>query len=323
MSGYDRVTDAVRRLDLESPDLTSIRTAAVGTARDPGDIRMGKDALGNLHLLLVSPAGFARMTPGLGPVFPASWDSLVSAEGSSFDVLDIMCTDERFLPTFHSLVGELLDRVDQSGREGIVELFEVIGSWRRAIETASKQIGRSLEVGLFGELLVLSKLAEIRPDDALMAWRGSDQHRHDFSLENAVEVKAYTGVGSPRVEIHGARQLDPPTSGRLTLVAFHLEETASGRTLEDLIRDASAVIPEQNLRRRLGENFSGAAGELRHFEVLEVKIFDVDERFPGIRESQLAPHALSGVENLRYTLILDTCPPPLENVGLADVLREL
>lgn len=323
MSGYDRVTDAVDRLDRENPDLTSIRTAAVGNANDPADIRMGKDALGNLHLLLVSPAGFARMPPGLGPVFPASWDSLVSADGGRVDVLDITCTDVRFLPTFHSLVGELLDRVDQTGRKGIAELYEVIESWRRAIDSASRQISRSLEVGLFGELLVLAELASLRPDDALAAWRGTEQHRHDFSLENAVEAKAYTGVGSPRVQIHGARQLDPPAVGRLTLVAFHLEEAATGRTVDDLVRDASTVIPEQHIRRRLSEDFTYDIKDPRHFEVLEVKIFDVNDQFPGIRESQLAPHALSGVENLRYTLLLDTCPPPLDSVSLADILREL
>ncbi|MGO1472462.1 MAG: PD-(D/E)XK motif protein [Flaviflexus sp.] len=321
MTGYDRVRQAFEALDGASAGRESMQTIAIGSTADPGDIRLGKDDAGNIHLLIVSPPGFARLEPKLGPVFPAEWESLVSKQGEEIWFLNIGCKDRRLLHTFHSLVGELVDRVEKSGRRGVIELFEVIESWRRALERASRQLSRSLEIGLFGELLVLQELASIRPEDALRAWRGVDNYRHDFSLRNAVEVKAYTGAASPSVQIHGVRQLDPPLSGALTLVTFHLEEMDSGRSLEDLIDEIGQVLPISLIREKLEGDLPSK--ELRRFEVVEQRIYEVDNSFPGIRESASPAHSLLGIDELTYRLLLDVCPPPNKQTSLTEILQGL
>lgn len=321
ITGYDRVRQAFEALGGESPGWDTMPTVSIGGGENPGDIRLGKDETGDIHLLIVCPPGFARVEPKLGPVFPSLWESLISDQGEEIWFLNISCRDRRLLHTFHSLVGELIDRVEESGRRGIVELFEVIESWRRVLERASRQLSRSLEIGLFGELLVLRELVRIRPEDALPAWRGVENYRHDFSLKNAVEVKAYTGAASPSVQIHGSRQLDPPPLGTLSLITFRLEEVDSGQTLDDLILEIGRAVPVSLIYEKLQGDLPSK--ELRRFEVLEQRIYDVNSAFPGIRESALPAHSLLGIDELSYRLLLDACPPPNQHVTISDILQGL
>lgn len=322
MSGYDRVSRAFDLLAGGSPGWDSIQTTPIGAPEAMDEVRLGKDSSGYLHLIITSTSNHAQEDPRLGSTFPSNWETLISQDGSEIGVLDITCIDKSYLPTFQSLIGELLDRIAGSGRPAIIEFFEVVQAWRRTIQGAGKELTRSVEVGLFGELSVLLEMARLRPNDALEAWRSTENYRHDFNLENSVEVKTFTGSGRPRVEIHGARQLDPAPNGSLTLVAIHAEETASGQTLDDLIAEIAVIIPRHLIEARLAEDYVPGGKTLRRFGIIETTIYFVGDDFPGIRESQLPAHALLGVDDLKYKLLLDVCPDPMQ-VELSDVLKEL
>lgn len=322
MSAFDRVSRGFTLLEGKKPSWNSIQTVSIGPGWTPNDIRLGKDSSDNHHLLLLSPESFAQTDPRLGPGFVAQWDSLVAEDGAEYTILDITCLDNRFLSTFRSLIGELLDRVEENRSQGIIELFEVIELWRQTIASAAQKITRSVEVGLFGELYVLLEMAKLRPDDALESWRALDGFRHDFSLTNSVEVKTFTNADNPRVEIHGAKQLDSPPFGALALVAIGVEESLKGQTIEDLIEEISMYLPSQVIRERIRSAHVASFPDLRRFAVMGIRIYDVDDAFPGIRESLLPAHTLLGVEKLTYSLALDVCPPPRE-IDLSDLLMEL
>ncbi len=255
----------------------------------------------------------------------AAWVESDGGDGGDGTWLDVTCTDARLLRTFLSLIGEMLDRSDESGRPCIDELSEVLEDWRAAISRARREIARASAIGVFGELVILEKLAISDPMAALSAWKGREGHRHDFARTNALEVKTFSGTGSPTVTIHGLRQLDPPTSGRLHLVAMRIVEEDAGDSLGDLIDRITALgIPRETLARSLGDDAPEIEDRRRRFTLEEVRLHAVGDGFPGIRESALDPSALSGVDSLSYRLNLDACPGGSLDPGQLDrILEEL
>lgn len=323
MSGYARTENAFAQLRNSIATEGASASLPLGAAGRLKDAILVKDHLGLYHLLTRLPEGRKPFDVPLGRVLKAAW---VESDGDGGDGtwLDVTCTDARLLRTFLSLIGEMLDRSDESGRPCIDELSEVLEDWRAAISRARREIARASAIGVFGELVILEKLAISDPMAALSAWKGREGHRHDFARTNALEVKTFSGTGSPTVTIHGLRQLDPPTSGRLHLVAMRIVEEDAGDSLGDLIDRITALgIPRETLARSLGDDAPEIEDRRRRFTLEEVRLHAVGDGFPGIRESALDPSALSGVDSLSYRLNLDACPGSLDPGQLDRILEEL
>lgn len=295
----------------------------IGPDRDINEARLAKDHDGVIHLLVTLPHGRTRFAPPLGSVLPATW--LEEDEGlADQSSLDVRSTDASLTPTFLSLIGEMLSRVDDSGGACIDELMRVLASWREALARERRGLSRERAIGLFGELVVLSRMAEIDPARARAAWRGKDGYRHDFFLHNALEVKAYMGTESPAVEIHGAHQLDPPLNASLHLLAIRLEENDDGRTIDDLIQEIdSHGLPRGLLFERSTDADPVISDGTMKFIVASERLFHVTERFPGMRYSTLGETAFEGISHLRYSLLLDACPDAIDPSHLSEVLKRL
>ena len=217
----------------------------------------------------------------------------------------------------------MLDSVGESGVDAYIELNRVLASWRKALRLENRSVDRQAVIGLFAELTVLLRMAEQDPDAALHAWRGPEGHRHDFSRTNALEVKGYTNEAST-VTIHGLRQLDPPPSGDLHLLAMRLEESTAGRTLADLIEelDGRGISVDMLEQRCDSQEPLFSDSEIR-LHILSGRVFHVGSDFPGLRESRLSPQALKGVDRVAYTLHLDACPNELNEGDVRRVIHEL
>lgn len=321
MRGHSRVQNAYELLrEVNVPEGESA-SAALGPSGRIRDAILVKDHVGLIHLMARLPAERETFDVPLGRVLRATWITH-GHEGATW--LDVACLDARLLRTFLSLIGEMLDRSDESGRPCMDELTEVLESWRTALARARSVMDRNRMIGMFGELTILERLARHDPQAALSAWLGRKGGRHDFSRTNALEVKTLAGSGSPMVTIHGDAQLDPPTDAQLYLVAFRITDSASGESVDELIEMIVVHgVPREEIIRSLGDDAPGEEDRSRRFEIEETRLHHVGEDFPGIRASRIDPSVLRGVSDLNYQLTLDACPGELDPSQLDRVLEEL
>lgn len=321
--GHSRVQTAYELLRDEHVPEGESASAALGPSGRLRDAILVKDHVGLIHLMAHLPAERERFEVPLGRVLRAVWVDTKGPQGTTI-WLDVACLDARLLRTFLSLIGEMLDRSDESGRPCIDELTEVLESWRAALARARGAMDRNRVIGIFGELTILERLARRDPQAALSAWLGRRGGRHDFSRTNALEVKTLSGSGSPMVTIHGDAQLDPPTDALLHLVAFRITDSASGESVDELIeRVSSHGVPREEIIRSLGDDAPGVEDRARRFEIEETRLHFVTEDFPGIRASRIDPSILRGVSGLNYQMTLDSCPGQLDPSQLDRVLEEL
>ena len=321
--GHTRVQKAYEQLRAERVLEGESVSTVLGSAWRLQDALLVKDHVGLIHLMTRLPEDRERFDVPLGRLLRAAWIT-TSEDGGRRDWLDVVCTDARLLRTFLSLIGEMLDRSDESGRPSIDELAEVLESWRAALARERTAMDRNRLVGLFGELTVLERLAARDPQAALSSWKGRQGAVHDFSRTNALEVKTLVGDGSPAVTIHGEHQLDPPSSGALHLVAFRIADSADGESLEELTaRIAEHGVPHEDVLRTLGDDAPGIEDRQRRFAIEAIRLHEVTDDFPGLRSSRLSPETMRGVSHISYQLSLDACPGQLDPDQLDAVLENL
>jgi hypothetical protein len=321
--GHARVQAAYELLKNRQVAEDESVSAVLGPSGRLRDALLVKDHVGLIHLLARLPEGREQFDVPLGRVLRASWVE-TPHEGGSAIWLDVVCQDARLLRTFLSLIGEMLDRSDETGRPSIDELVEVLESWRAAIARARTAMDRNRAVGVFGELTILEQLARRDPQKALASWKGRSGHRHDFSHRNALEVKTLTGAGTPEVTIHGESQLDPVEGSALHLVAFRIVEDPSGQSLEELSDQIAAHgVPREEIARTLGDDAPSAEDRNKRFSIEQTRLHRITDEFPGLRASRLDPSVLRGVSEIVYQLNLDSCPGELDPQDLDRVLEEL
>jgi len=319
--GHVRVAAALANLAAQQPSLAALALSAVGGDHDVHEVALAKDSAGRIHLLIRQDLDQARFTPAFGDSLSVGWIDDPSGEAAGF--LDVTCVDERLLDTFTSLAGEMLDRVDQSSSSALTEFRRVVEDWRKVLNRAVRQVSRNQIVGLFGELIVLERLARVDPLRAMAAWRGREGYHHDFALTNAVEVKTYVTAHAPRVEIHGAYQLDPPQNATLHLVTLRVEFNESGRTVADVVESiVSLGVDRETLLGRSHEDAPLVLDETYRLAIADERLYEVGPDFPGIRASRVGS-ALDGVDRLRYGLLLDACPGRIGETALEEVLAAL
>lgn len=322
---YLRIKEANQRLLKASSSAGESTTLPVGPPHALSSARLSRGPAGELQILIDLPAGRAPHSVNVGQVLRADWVELASEESAHSSLgtaLMLTCADQRLHPTLISLIGEMVDRAEKTGRPCIDELNDALASWRAILAEAASSSRRGPLIGVFGEIVILQRMARLDPMAALDAWKGPDGAPHDFQRRNAVEVKTFSSTGAPVVTIHGPTQLDPPQGGSLHLAALRVEEGEDGQTLDELIDATAALgIPRQTLLKRAREAEVPLEG--KRLVVSTIRLFRVDEEFPGIRESTMTFQQKLGIENLQYSLQLDACPGEMDSEQLDAVLQGL
>lgn len=320
--GFSRVEAALKALLQESPTLEISKARRLGPDWNMREALLVLDYAGQLSFVVERPEGLPHLEPGLGESLPVSW--IARSSDSARERIKIDCPDPALRMTFLSLVGEVLDRVEVTRDSVYLEVSKVVQDWRRALRAARSKLSRQGLIGLFGELTVLRELITKRGVACVSLWRGPDGHRHDFALQNALEVKTFSGTGSPTVTIHGVYQLDPPAGHDLHLVSLRVEESSDGETIADIVQsleDAGANIGV--LRGRTDDDAPLEVDKELRLVVTDRRLHHVGDAFPGIRASRLDEMSMKGVDRLTYQLLLDACPPPLPESDYDKVLEAL
>lgn len=321
-TGYERVQRAFIQLrEGGAPRPKHLLRVYVGS----GDQRweesiIALDEHGRFHLLVRLPEGAERFTLETSEVLSCHWETL---EGRQW--LDVICMSARMLPTFTSLVGEMLDRAENSDQPAIEELRKVLESWRSALARAQKEASREVQSGFFGELSVALQIAQLSPSGLERVWKGPARELHDFAERNAVEVKTYRTLGAPIVTVHGVDQMDPPPSGDLHLIAYRVQEDPSGITVQELADELEKIGVSGHFVNSAFDavGLSRLSDDGLRLTASAPRVHLVGEDFPGLRRSRLEQEHLHGVDRVQYGLVLDACPGQLPDEALGTVLEQL
>ncbi|MEI5011484.1 PD-(D/E)XK motif protein [Streptomyces sp. PmtA] len=296
-----------------------------------GPLSVAVDHDGHRHVLMPVPSQ-RKLRPGLdGPVLRLRKRALEDQETYQ-TYADLVCLRDDLSDLFTELCVDVLEATAEQPGNPVKALYHVLDRWRALFRTRGELLGPEQLAGLFGELIVLSRLLEADPS-AHRLWRGPEGHRHDFSSSTvAVEVKASTQAGSRRMRVHGLDQLEEPAGGMLWLAWFRLARTeATGGTavttmVERVLRlcdDESALL---DLLARTGYRLSDTDRYAdARFSVEEERWYRVDADFPGLTSRALATAGVRvSVHDVEYTVDLpDATPVPLEPGQVGRVIDTL
>lgn len=197
-------------------------------------------------------------------------------------------------------------------KEAVVALGGRLSAWQTCLKLRREGFGQERMMGLYGELVLLERLASVVGlDRAIASWTGPERRLHDFETAGAaIEVK--TSVG-PRGMVHvgSLDQLDPSGLQTLSLCRVVLVPDERGRDLSQLVvrvRQAADSLGAA-VRRALDQRLlmSGYidldAGSARfdRFGVHGVEAYDVGGDFPRLTRETVGVAVVSAEYRLDVT----------------------
>lgn len=204
-----------------------------------------------------------------------------------------------------------------------------VGAWQEFMRKGSMPLSAENEVGLVGELKLLSRLVEegIPVNIAVNAWTGpTTDGLRDFALgAGAIEAKTTISSNGFVAKIGSLEQLDDTHCKPLFVAALKFSLVETGQTLPELVTDVSEIISVDpyalvELENRL-LSASYLASHVHHyhrrFSHREEKILLVDEDFPAITHGNVK----TGVIRARYEINIEQLLN--RDIGLSTALKNL
>lgn len=141
-------------------------------------------------------------------------------------LLEVSTVSRALYRSFFRLLSDILTAV-VDGAHPIAALEASVAEWRALLQ-APDLMSEQRQAGLFGELIVLDRLAGVIGERALDAWTGPASQSHDFRLgDREFEVK--TTAGTRRVHIiNGVTQLVASPGCTLHIVSIMLAHGGTG-----------------------------------------------------------------------------------------------
>jgi hypothetical protein len=211
---------------------------------------------------------------------------------------------------------DVIDAIVAQRRDPWSAVAATVRNWQSAWKPIRQEMSTAVQIGLFGELLVLNSLMiRCLGATAIDQWRGPEAERHDFVGDRLhLEVKT-TRKSRPEHEISRLDQLRVAAECRLLLVSVQLEQSVGG--IETLATKVDATVESLRAHPAALDAFMAKianvgwseemrdSGELLRFNVGDVFVYDVGDEFPRLPDDFTPP---SGVVALRYTVDLANVP---------------
>lgn len=275
-----------------------------------GQLLLGADTKGRRHVLAPIPEDYAYVPLKGAAIELTEWRHPESQER----FLDLVCHSEPLGQVFSLLADNVVERIQRGQRRPHVAILASLDEWKRLLRPA-RELSEEAARGLYGELVVLKRLAERNPVFAVEAWTGPSRRVHDFTTPRGdLEVKT-SARETREVEISSLGQLDRVGGVPLVLVRVHVASSPRGQSLGDMVEDLVAI---GCLRAVLVEHLEAAGFLLgvdqdnHRFVALEQPLaWPVDDGFPGLRSSDLPPERGAAITRLSYTLDLVGAPGDL------------
>lgn len=214
------------------------------------------------------------------------------------------------------VANKVLHAIRIEGRDPAVSVERIIDDMRAALRPLVPDLGTTEQIGLFGELWVLSNiLLPTLGTRACHLWSGPESERHDFVGQGVhVEVKTTTR-SEPKHEISRIDQLRAPVGKRLLFVSVMLEKSLGGdETLADRVdeireklgTDGHAIDVFDSRLAQLGWHEGlRQTGALLRFTFRDVHVFEVAGTFPRLPDDYVPP---LGVTGIKYSINVGSLP---------------
>lgn len=276
------------------------------------------DQAGLLHLLIPVSQGSTGSPPADLNGLKVRHRRLESGE-----VLDLSAPPSHE-QVFTPFCNEIIDAVVRQSREPWKAVAAIVRAWQSAWKPSRQAMDKIVQVGLFGELMVLrSLMIPTLGPAAVYQWSGPDSERHDFVGDKLhIEVKT-TRKSRQEHEISRLDQLHTPAGCQLLFVSVQLEETIGGSeslaslvdAVIDLLRgDVAALDLFMTKITNMGwSDELRNSGELLRFFVRGAEVYAVDDDFPRLPEGFSPP---SGVVSVKYVIDLANLP----SLGMDEVV---
>jgi hypothetical protein len=314
LSGADGPPDGLRLLPLD-------------VMAPAGAVCAGRDAVGDVHLLVPVPPGSPVSADQRSEVVEVvERELLVGGKRQLF--VDLACRSRDLDDVFERLAVEVCEHIAETPEKALTVPGRVLSRWRQLLEMRLRALGANQTAGLFGELHVLEQTVLADPARRVDHWQSDPRAVHDLRRGNvAIEVKTTTARTGRVVEIHGLTQLEPPESGTLYLAFLRIEKSPRGRTIDEVL----ARLTDQGAD---GARIAGVAASVgftagdpasTRFVVSEERWYRVDPAFPRIvPQTLISGHLPDGVTKINYSADLGgSSPLPLSDDERAQVLEGL
>lgn len=281
---------------------------------------VGVSADGRLHLLLAIDVAPQNLPPDL-----QSLQVRVLEGGQTWLDVTARSHHEELLTL---VANKALHAIRVEGRDAAVSVERIIDDMRAALRPLAPDLSTAEQIGLFGELWVLSNvLFPTLGSRVCHLWSGPESERHDFVGQGVhVEVKTTTR-SEPRHEISRLDQLKAPVSKRLLFVSVMLEKSLGGdETLADrvdeirdkLASDGRALDVFDSRLAQLGWHEGlRQTGALLRLTFRDVHVFEVAGDFPRLPDDYVPP---LGVTGIKYSINVGSLPS-LDVAEVQEVLQ--
>ena len=318
--------DAAAKADPAGKGLLTLQKTGVST--NFGMVLVGLDSEGRRHLCLpTSDAEIGSRDDHSRGVIIQAITLLENSVPRPF--VDVLCKEASLNALFSIVASDMLDSVTKDPERPFIVCQETLNLWRQLLENERVTFMSKEEIGgLFTELLLLEKLATIRPT-ALISWQGPDRGLHDFVCGGMdIEVKSTRSPSSYNVEISDLNQLAIPKDVALYLVFNRIRSSPGrGRSLLDIIDIIIRLgVDRPEFFRKL-QLYGYDQRDAEHYRQLTYELceecwFKITPLFPRIvNESFCEGRPPKEVKKIHYTLDLAGIAEPLTETMRADVLE--
>jgi hypothetical protein len=291
-------------------DENSLAVVRITSIGHDTELCMAMDYAGHLHLLIPVKGGPAGELP------PDLNGLKVRHRRLEFgEVLDLSAPPSHE-PVFSPFCQEIVDAVIAQKREPWKAVAATIRAWQSAWKPMRLEMDKTVQVGLFGELLVLrSLMIPCLGPAAVDQWSGPESERHDFVGERLrIEVKT-TRKSRSEHEIARLDQLRSSAGCQLLFVSVQVEQTIGGAeslatqidAIVDLLRSDRAAL-DVFMTKLVNVGWSEEmrnSGELLRFFVRSAEVYMVDKDFPRLPDDFRPP---TGITWVKYAVDLANLP---------------
>jgi hypothetical protein len=282
---------------------------------DGEEILLGKRHQGHLIALFpninskyVIPGNTAKLSNGFQIsaqtlMDPKSKEPLPFIELSNIGNIDVIL--------FGAFLDELLKLIEDGNGSLLEEIKNLLEKWKGMLTLDTEKVMslRSV-IGLFGELLLLDHLVNVKKIAALDNWVGPNGNRHDFEFsQHSIEVKSTTVKNGNEIHVSGVTQLEPYPGKSVTILRIKLELEPNGISLPELIKKMKSAksLNSEKFSEKLAKYGYQEDKEQLYTEIcfqpIEFQIIPVDSKFPRITaKSLLGIDPAARIKEIDYTV---------------------
>lgn len=228
--------------------------------------------------------------------------------------------EEKYKDFFVKLINLILTKIfleNLIGEKSIKCFLENLFSAKDFFEEENVPRKLTLEnqIGLFGEVYVLSKLItkKLSNEIAIKSWTGPSK-KHDFTTENLLSEIKTTTTDTKKINTSSTNQIAPVFDKRLDLVFLQLDKSNTGTSLNEIINEYYKILGNESeisknefdLKLTQSNYLDIHKNDYsQKYKVNKANFFEINKEFPYIKNVEHTDE-ISDL-TITYKIDLDKC----------------